>query len=101
MGKIGVMLLVLESSLEVKIEQVKSIGPRAFLAATFGVCTPVLLSLLVMCVVFQQPVRVGLAVGSAIAPTSLGLAQNSSAVSLKQILGRQLPSQPWLMTYSH
>ena len=101
MGKIGVMLLVLESSLEVKIEQVKSIGPRAFLAATFGVCTPVLLSLLVMCVAFQQPIRVGLAVGSAIAPTSLGFSAKLLGSELKTILGRQLPLQRWLMTCSH
>eukprot|EP00944_MAST-04C_sp_MAST-4C-sp1_P011558 g11558.t1 len=90
MGKIGVMLLVLESSLEVKIEQVKSIGPRAFLAATFGVCTPVLLSLLVMCVVFQQPVRVGLAVGSAIAPTSLGFSAKLLGSELKTDFGQTI-----------
>ena len=90
LGKLGVMLLVLESSLEVKIEQVKSIGPRAFLAATFGVCTPVMLSLLVMCVIFQQPVRVGLAVGSAIAPTSLGFSAKLLGKELKTEFGQTI-----------
>ena len=73
-----------------KIEQVKSIVPRSFLAANFGVCTPVLLSLLVMCVAFQQPIRVGLAVGSAIAPTSLGFSAKLLGSELKTDFGQTI-----------
>ena len=72
LGKLGVMLLVLQSSLDVEIEQVKKIGFRAFVAAACGVVTPVLLSLFFMCIIFKLPIQAGLAVGSAIAPTSLG-----------------------------
>lgn len=72
LGKLGVMLLVLQSSLDVEIEQVKKIGFRAFVAAVCGVVTPVLLSLFFMCIIFKLPIQAGLAVGSAIAPTSLG-----------------------------
>ncbi len=41
LGKVGVMLLVLESSLQVEVDKVKKVGVRAFLAALSGVVTPV------------------------------------------------------------
>jgi Kef-type K+ transport system membrane component KefB len=41
LGKLGVMLLVLESSLQVEVNKVKQVGLRAFFAAFSGVITPV------------------------------------------------------------
>ena len=88
LGKLGVMLLVLQSSLEVEIEQVKKIGPRAFMAAACGVLTPVLLSLFFMSIVFQLPLKVGLAVGSALAPTSLGFSAKLLDMELSTEFGQ-------------
>jgi|EP00945_MAST-04E_sp_MAST-4E-sp1_P000517 Kef-type K+ transport system membrane component KefB len=72
LGKLGVMLLVVEAGLEVDGERVRKHGARAFAAALSGTIFPVLLALFGAVVIFEADVRVGLAAGSAIAPTSLG-----------------------------
>jgi Kef-type K+ transport system membrane component KefB len=72
LGKLGVMLLVVESGLDTDMERVRTYGARAFFAALCGTVFPVLLALFGAVVVFGASPRVGLAAGSAIAPTSLG-----------------------------
>ena len=71
-GKLGVMLLVVESGLATDIKRVVKFGGRSFLAAFLGVIAPVLLAVGGGALFFGAAVRVGLAAGSAIAPTSLG-----------------------------
>ena len=72
MGKIGVMLLVLESGLATDMKQVVKHGTRAFFAALSGTLSPVLLAIVGGVLLFNASATVGLAAGSAIAPTSLG-----------------------------
>merc|ERR1712167_68092 len=71
-GKIGLMLLVAESGMEVDLESVRRSGCRAFLAATIGVVMPVAFSVTILVPIFGSNIREALAAGSAIAPTSLG-----------------------------
>ena len=71
-GKIGVLLLIVDGTLSIDLEQVKQIGLRAFVAAALGVAGPVGLSMLFVVVVFDRPWKTGLSTGAAIAPTSLG-----------------------------
>ena len=70
-GKLGILLLVLEAGLEVDFIGAMSIAPRALGAAVTGVILPVIGSLGVVAA-FGGSVAQGLAAGAAIAPTSLG-----------------------------
>eukprot|EP01060_Flectonema_neradi_P014034 TRINITY_DN20752_c0_g1_i1.p1 TRINITY_DN20752_c0_g1~~TRINITY_DN20752_c0_g1_i1.p1 ORF type:complete len:426 (+),score=73.66 TRINITY_DN20752_c0_g1_i1:81-1358(+) len=71
-GKIGVLLLIVDGTLSIDLEQVKKIGLRALTAAALGVAGPVGLSMLFVLVIFDRPWKTGLSTGAAIAPTSLG-----------------------------
>lgn len=71
-GKVGVMLLVVESGLATDMKRVVKFGTRAFFAALSGTISPVILAVAGGILFFSAEVRVGLAAGSAIAPTSLG-----------------------------
>ncbi len=71
-GKLGVMLLVLESGLDTDTRRVRADGARAFLAALSGTIFPVALALLGAVTIFGASADTGLAAGSAVAPTSLG-----------------------------
>jgi Kef-type K+ transport system membrane component KefB len=73
-GKLGVMLLVVESGLATDVRRVFEFGTRSFFAAFAGTISPVLFAVVGGALFFQADVRVGLAAGSAIAPTSLGFA---------------------------
>ena len=87
-GKIGVMLLVLESGLATDMKRVVKHGTRAFFAALSGTLSPVLLAIVGVVLLFNASVTVGLAAGSAIAPTSLGFsAKLLGTESLKTNLG--------------
>jgi Kef-type K+ transport system membrane component KefB len=87
-GKLGVMLLVLESGLGTDTRRVRADGARAFLAALSGTAFPVALALLGAVGIFGAAAETGLAAGSAIAPTSLGFsAKLLGAAGLKTRLG--------------
>ncbi|CAM9257218.1 unnamed protein product [Choristocarpus tenellus] len=72
LGKIGVMILVTESGLSVDLSEVREVGVRAFFAATTGVIFPVLLSFIFYSGLLGAGWKTTLAVGAALAPTSLG-----------------------------
>ena len=72
LGKLGVMLLVVEAGLATDMQRVVKYGTRSFFAALSGTVSPVLLAVAGGFLFFGADVRVGLAAGSAIAPTSLG-----------------------------
>ena len=87
-GKLGVMLLVLESGMATDIKRVVDFGGRSFCAAFAGTISPVLIAVAGGVVFFQADVRVGLAAGSAIAPTSLGFSAKLLGIEgLKTKLG--------------
>ena len=71
-GKAGIMLFVVESGFQVDKASVQRLGGYAFIAASVGVFGPVLLSLAVMVLGYGAAPLSGLAVGAALAPTSLG-----------------------------
>ena len=71
-GKAGIMLLVLESGFQVDQNSVRRLGGYAFLAAFAGVLGPVILALAIVVGVYGLSTLSGLAVGAALAPTSLG-----------------------------
>eukprot|EP00752_Nemacystus_decipiens_P016265 g14545.t1 len=72
LGKLGVMLLVVESGLAVDIQDVQRFGARASLAAATGVLMPTLLSFALYSGVLGAGWKAALAVGAALSPTSLG-----------------------------
>lgn len=74
-GKIGVMLLVIDSGMDCNSDDVKKIGKRAFLMGSTGVVVPVLITLAIYYPVFPEggSIRKSLSVGAALAPTSLGV----------------------------
>ena len=71
-GKLGILLLIVDGTLTIDMNEVKKIGVRALLAAALGVAGPVGLCMLFVSVVFGRSWKTGLATGAAIAPTSLG-----------------------------
>eukprot|EP01062_Namystynia_karyoxenos_P032979 TRINITY_DN24281_c3_g1_i1.p1 TRINITY_DN24281_c3_g1~~TRINITY_DN24281_c3_g1_i1.p1 ORF type:complete len:487 (+),score=145.82 TRINITY_DN24281_c3_g1_i1:66-1463(+) len=72
LGKLGVLVLIVDSSLQIDLAQVRACGLRAFVAAAAGVAGPVGLAMLVVNVGFKRPWKAALAAGAALAPTSLG-----------------------------
>jgi Kef-type K+ transport system membrane component KefB len=72
LGKLGVMIMVVGSGISVDLQQVLQLFGRAFAAALTGVVAPVLLSILVYHVGYDSSFETSLAVGAALAPTSLG-----------------------------
>jgi len=71
-GKIGVLILVVDGSLQIDLEKVKQLGARALAAAAMGVIGPVCLSMAICMGAFDRPWKSALATGAALAPTSLG-----------------------------
>ena len=72
LGKLGVMLLVVDSGLAVDVDLVKQVFFRATLAAFLGVLVPVLLSIFIIMYAFGGEFTVALVVGASLAPTSMG-----------------------------
>ncbi|CAM9344573.1 unnamed protein product, partial [Hapterophycus canaliculatus] len=72
LGKLGVMVLVVESGLAVNINEIRRFGGRASLAAATGVLLPTLLSFALYSGVLGAGWKAALAVGAALSPTSLG-----------------------------
>lgn len=72
LGKLGVLLLVVESGMVVDLAEVRRVGARAFMAAAAGVIVPVLLTLGILSGLYGEAWQTGLAGGAALAPTSLG-----------------------------
>ncbi|CAM9285274.1 unnamed protein product [Scytosiphon promiscuus] len=72
LGKLGVMVLVVESGLAVDIHDIRRFGGRASLAAATGVLLPTLLSFALYSGVLGVGWKAALAVGAALSPTSLG-----------------------------
>eukprot|EP01065_Artemidia_motanka_P016040 TRINITY_DN1976_c2_g1_i1.p1 TRINITY_DN1976_c2_g1~~TRINITY_DN1976_c2_g1_i1.p1 ORF type:complete len:441 (+),score=109.80 TRINITY_DN1976_c2_g1_i1:56-1378(+) len=71
-GKLGVLILIVDGTLTIDLAQVRACGGRAFAAAAAGVAGPVGLSMLVISAWFGRPWKTALAAGAALAPTSLG-----------------------------
>ena len=87
-GKLGVMMLVLESGLDTDTKRVVQYGLRSFLAALCGTVFPVAIAVFGAVIIFGASSFVGLAAGSAIAPTSLGFsAKLLGPAGLKTRLG--------------
>ncbi|CAN0354651.1 unnamed protein product [Ectocarpus sp. 12 AP-2014] len=72
LGKLGVMILVVESGLAVDIQDVRQFGARASLAAATGVLLPTVLSFALYSGVLGAGWKAAFAVGAALSPTSLG-----------------------------
>ncbi|CAN0335991.1 unnamed protein product [Discosporangium mesarthrocarpum] len=72
LGKIGIMILVTESGLFVDLQEVRRVGMRAAFAAAAGVIFPVILTFGFYTLILGVDWKVSLAVGAALAPTSLG-----------------------------
>lgn len=68
----AVMLFVVESGLSVSMDEVRSVGPRAAVAAASGVVAPVALTVAALSGAFGTDFTDSLAAGAALAPTSLG-----------------------------
>jgi len=72
LGRIGLMLLVLEAGLGIELEQLMAVGLRAFLMGITGALAPVLLVVGLMPIVFKStPVKESLSIGAAVGPTSV------------------------------
>jgi len=71
-GKLGVMMLVIEAGLGFELDQLKKIGIRAFFMAATGVVFPVVLMLVTYQFIFDVNIEGTLSLGAALAPTSLG-----------------------------
>eukprot|EP00753_Platysulcus_tardus_P014442 PLAT4369.1.p2 GENE.PLAT4369.1~~PLAT4369.1.p2 ORF type:complete len:452 (+),score=214.64 PLAT4369.1:97-1452(+) len=73
-GKFGVLLLVVDSGLQVQLAEVRRVGLRAAAAAATGVALPTLAAALLLPVLWPATVgwQAALAAGAALAPTSLG-----------------------------
>jgi Kef-type K+ transport system membrane component KefB len=87
-GKLGVMLLVVDSGLQVDLSAIRRVGPRGCLAAVAGTVGPVGLALLFLTLGYGVDWRAALAVGSAIAPTSLGFSAKLLGADLASDLGQ-------------
>ncbi|CAN0484591.1 unnamed protein product [Ectocarpus sp. 12 AP-2014] len=72
LGKLGVMILVVESGLAVDIQDIRQFGARASLAAATGVLLPTVLSFALYSGVLGAGWKAAFAVGAALSPTSLG-----------------------------
>jgi len=79
-GKLGVMLLIVEAGLSINFDQLRKVGGRAFILAATGVFFPVLFVFLTFCIGMGSSWKSALAIGAALAPTSLGF----SAYLLKE-----------------
>ncbi|KAJ1635934.1 Sodium/hydrogen exchanger family-domain-containing protein [Pavlovales sp. CCMP2436] len=76
-GMFGVTLMVMESGLHVNFEAMRNVGVQAAGVAVFGALIPLASGLLFLYAVDRTrfpPWPIGLAVGVALAPTSVGLA---------------------------
>ena len=73
LGQVGLVLLVVESGLEVQTAMLRTVGMRGLAIAFAGsVCGPLLIGLGLSVAVGLTPTE-GLAVGSALSPTSMGV----------------------------
>ena len=75
-GEVGLMLLVLEAGLDVDLAMLKVIGPRGVGVAISGSLMPLTLGAAIASVGFGLDWKASLAVGCALAPTSMGIALN-------------------------
>lgn len=94
LGKIGVMMLVLDSGLSVDLKQLKASGTRACIAATVGVVFPVALTMFVVMILWNDNWKVALSAGAALAPTSLGF----SATLLSEVGQLESPAGQLICT---
>ncbi|CAM9980890.1 unnamed protein product [Ascophyllum nodosum] len=72
LGKLGVMILVIESGLAVDVADIRRLGIRASVAAATGVVLPTLISFALYAGVLRASWKEALAVGASLSPTSLG-----------------------------
>lgn len=73
-GQLGLILLVIESGMEVELEMLQAVGARSALVAFVGSVFGPLLIALGLSVAVGLSVREGLAVGASLSPTSMGCA---------------------------
>jgi len=73
-GHTGVALMIFESGMHFDFEKAKVVGPRACVVAVFGTCLPFFTGTLLMLLFGYPAVPDGVAVGTALAPTSVGIA---------------------------
>jgi len=74
-GKLGVMMLVIEAGLMFELNQLKQIGIRAFFMASTGTVFPVLLMVVTYYFAFEDAsITTTLSLGASLVPTSLGFA---------------------------
>ena len=90
LGKVGVMLLVVESGLSVDVGGLRKVGCRALAAAVLGVALPVGLTLLVLMYGWSVEFKGALAAGAAIAPTSLGFSASLLGPDIATSLGQMI-----------
>ena len=90
LGKLGVMLLVVESGLSVDHRQMRRVGLRGFLAAASGVVLPVAGTLLLLMLGWNVAFKSALAAGAAIAPTSLGFSATLLGTDITTALGQMI-----------
>ena len=90
LGKVGVMLLVVESGLSVDVGGLRKVGCRALTAAVLGVALPVGLTLLVLMYGWSVEFKGALAAGAAIAPTSLGFSASLLGPDIATSLGQMI-----------
>lgn len=73
-GHTGVAMMIFESGMHFDFEQAAIVGPRACVVAVFGTVTPFVSGAL-LTMLFGRPLMPdGLSVGTALAPTSVGIA---------------------------
>jgi len=72
-GHTGVAMMIFESGMHFDFEQAAIVGPKACVVAVFGTFTP-LVSGALLTMVYGGTMMQGIAVGTALAPTSVGIA---------------------------
>jgi len=73
-GNIGVALMIAESGMHLDFSKVRAVGSKAFGVAILGTFTPILLGMGCITAFGMDSYPDGLAVGSSLAPTSVGIA---------------------------
>mmetsp|Transcript_17983 Transcript_17983/g.41991 ORF Transcript_17983/g.41991 Transcript_17983/m.41991 type:complete len:1150 (+) Transcript_17983:115-3564(+) len=73
-GHAGVSLMIFESGMHFDFEKARKVGPKACAVALLGTCLPIIAGMLMTAAFGEAMYPDGLAVGVALAPTSVGIA---------------------------